>query len=324
MTMVSERSQASTDVPTEVPPPVAPPPLVAQKPVEPAARRSPKTLDPRWQVASYALSLLSCILFVLLVQLTLVSQLQHFAAQKSLYQELRLHLAEGSVPIGQQDINGALVAPGTPLALLEIPEIGVREVVVEGTSSSETQRGVGHKRDTPLPGQPGGSVLMGRATAYGGVFGELDELKAGDTFTVTTGQGVSTFQVIGQSTGDIRLPQMAPGGGRLTLITAAGRPFMPTGVRRLYASLATPAFTAPPAALTKGNIDPDEQALSPDASVLFALSWLLEALIGLSVAAVWAWKRWGHKGTWIACAPLLAAAAFASADKICALLPNVI
>jgi sortase A len=319
MTAVDDRPRTAT------PPPSAPPPAPAAPAAAPAAKPAPARppVEPSRQVLSYVLSLVSLVLLVLLVQLTLVSQLQHFAAQKSLYRELRLHLAEGSVPIGQQDINGRLVTPGTPLALLEIPEIGVREVVVEGTTSRETRIGVGHKRDTPLPGQAGGSVLMGRAAAYGGAFGKLDQLKAGDTFTVTTGQGVSTFAVIGQSTGDISLPQLAPGGGRLTLITAAGTSFMPTGARRLFASLVTPAFPAPPVAIAKGNIEPSEAAMAGDWGTLVPLSWLLELLIGLSVAAVWTWKRWGHKGTWIAFAPLLVAVSVAGADRICALLPNL-
>jgi sortase A len=299
MTLVDER-------PPEVVPPVAPP------------------LQPRRQVMSYALSLLSLVIFVLLVQLTLVSQLQHFTAQKSLYKELRLHLAEGSVPIGQQDINGHLVAPGTPLALLEIPEIGVREVVVEGTTSRQTQLGVGHRRDTPLPGQAGVSVLMGRASAYGAVFGKLDELQKGDKFTVTTGQGVSTYEVIGPRTSQTKLPMLAAGDGRLTLTTASGRPFMPDGVLRVDATLVSPAFAAPPAAIASGDIAPAEQALAGDPSVLFSLSWWLELLVLLSLAAVWAWKRWGHRGTWIAFTPLLAAVALANADRISCLLPNLV
>jgi sortase A len=200
----------------------------------------------------------------------------------------------------------------------------VREVVVEGTTSQETAKGVGHRRDTPLPGQAGVSVLMGRSSAYGGVFGKLDELQPGDTFTVTTGQGVATYQVIGARTATTQLPVMGPQDGRLTLITAAGKPFMPTGVLRVDATLTSAPFGRPPVAIASGNIEANEQALAGDPSVAFSLSWFLELLVGLTLAAVWAWKRWQHRGTWIAFAPMLAAAGFACADRICALLPNLI
>jgi sortase A len=280
--------------------------------------------DPRTKIRSYMLSLLAVILLALLVNVTLISQLQHYSAQNSLYDELRLTLAEGSAPIGQLDINGELVEPGTPVALLEIPRLDVREVVVEGTASRQTQQGVGHRRDTPLPGQPGVSVLMGRAAGYGGVFGNLDTLAAGDTFTVTTGQGVSTYEVYGVRTTTTMLPVLEAGQGRLTLTTAAGRPFMPEGVLRVDAALVSEAYPRPPVAIAPGNIEDSEEALASDPSGLFALSWILEALVATSVLAVWAWKRWNHRGTWIAFTPLLAALSLASASRICDLLPNLV
>lgn len=280
--------------------------------------------DPRTQIRSYMFTLLAVILLVLLANVTLVSQLQHYTAQNRLYDDLRVSLAEGSAPIGQLDINGELVEPGTPVALLEIPRIGVREVVVEGTASRQTQQGVGHRRDTPLPGQPGVSVLMGRAAGYGGVFGKLDMLGAGDSFTVTTGQGVSTYEVYGVRTATTQLPILEAGQGRLTLTTAAGRPFMPEGVLRVDAALVTESFPRPAVAIAPGNIEDPEEALASDPSGLFLLSWLLEALVAMSVLSVWAWKRWNHRGTWIAFTPLLTALSFACAGRICDLLPNLV
>jgi LPXTG-site transpeptidase (sortase) family protein len=280
--------------------------------------------DDRTVVLSYAMSLLSALVLVLLVNLTLVSQLQHYAAQHRLYDELRLSLAEGSVPIGQLDANGHLVAPGTPIALLQIPELGVKEVVVEGSTSEETKLGVGHRRDTPFPGQAGVSVLIGRKAAYGGVFGHLDRLTRGQTFTVTTGQGVSTYRVIGARGPGTRLPTLAAGSGRLTLVTATGHPFMPSGVLRVDADLISKAFPRPPVAIGPGAIADDEQALKGDHGGLSALAWLLELLVVLGVAAVWAWKRWDVLATWVVFTPLLAVTALAAADRVCDLLPNLL
>jgi LPXTG-site transpeptidase (sortase) family protein len=274
-------------------------------------------------VASYGLTLLSVVLLALLANLTVVSQLQHFTAQHTLYDQLRLSLAEGSAPIGQLDVNGHLVARGTPVALLDIPELGVKEVVVEGTASRQTKVGVGHRPDTPLPGQPGVSVLMGRAAAYGGVFGRLSQLEPGETFTVTTGQGRSTYRVVGVRKGSVKLPALEGSAGRLTLVTAAGSPFLPHGVLRVDADLVSPSYPRPPVAFAGGVIDDAEQGLAGDPSRLFSLSWLLELLVVVAVGAVWVWKRWSHQATLIVFGPVVAAVGLACADRICDLLPNL-
>jgi sortase A len=279
--------------------------------------------DPRLVIVSYALTMLAVVIVALLVNVVVVGRIQHFTAQHRLYGELRLSLAEGSVPIGQTDVNGHLVTPGTPLALLSIPEIGVHEVVVEGTDSSETMKGVGHRRDTPLPGQPGASVLMGRAAAYGGVFGDLDKLQPGQEFTVQTGQGIATYRVIGPRTSTTMLPVLSSGQGRLTLTTASGAPYLPHGVLRVDADLVSPAFPAPAAVLAPNAIRGAEQALRGDSSHAFALSWLAELLILVVVAATWSWRRWHKLATWIVFAPAIGAVGLEVANLVSTLLPNL-
>jgi sortase A len=273
-------------------------------------------------VASAALTLVSVVLVVFLAHLTIVSQLEHYTAQHRLYGQLRLSLAEGSTPLGQLDVNGDLVAAGTPIALLDIPELGVHEVVVEGSSSAETKVGVGHRRDSPLPGQAGISVLSGRRAAYGGVFRHLGRLRAGDTFTVRTGQGLADYRVLGVRTSRTPVSPLEDGEGRLTLVTASGRPFQPTGVLRVDAELTSTAFPRPPVATTV--VDRPDKALAGDPGSAFALSWLLELLVLVAVGAVWSWKRWGRWPTWIVFAPVLAVTALACADRACDLLPNLI
>ncbi len=256
--------------------------------------------------------------------LMLVSQLQHWSSQHRLYGQLRLSMAEGSVPIGQIGVNGKLVTPGTPIALLTIPRLGVREVVVEGTTSELTKRGVGHRRDTPFPGQAGASVLMGRASAYGGVFAHLGRLQKGDTFSIRTGQGLVTYEVDGPRVGTVTLPALDAQHGRITLITATGGPFQPHHVLRVDAEQVTPALPRPTVAIAPGVIAPNEQAMSGDRDRAFSLSWLAELLVLAAVAAVWAWKRWNRLATWLVFVPLLSAVALACADRVTDLLPNLI
>ncbi|WGL52764.1 sortase [Nocardioides sp. BP30] len=285
--------------------------------------RVAKPPDYRAVIVSYAMTMVSICLLVLLVNLTLIAPIQHFTAQHRLYGELRRELAEGSVPIGQTDVSGHLIRPGSPVALLSIPALGIREVVVEGTSSGETMKGVGHRRDTPLPGQPGVSVLMGRAAAYGGVFKHLHDLAPGSRFTVQTGQGIAEYRVLGARSASTRLPVLASGQGRLTLMTASGGAFRPNGVLRVDAELVSKAFPRPAAVLAPGAIRPAEQALRGDTSPAFALSWLVELLVLLAVAATWAWKRWLRAATWIVFGPVLAVVALLVAGDVCTFLPNL-
>lgn len=291
--------------------------------------------DLRSSVISYALTLVSAILFVLILNLTVVSQVQHFTAQHRLYDELRLILAEGSVPIGQTDIFGAIVEPGTPIALLEIPALGVKEVVVEGSSSQETKVGVGHRRDTPLPGQAGVPVLMGRGSAYGGVFGQLDRLRPRDLITVTTGQGISTYEVIGPRLGTVEVPALTGENGRLTLVSAAGSAFQPGGALRVDAELvgtrlaseeesAADVFPTPPIAITSAALPPQEAAMAGDSSRAFSLSWLAQLLLLASLVAVWAWKRWSPVATGIVFTPILGLLSLSCADRVTDLLPNLL
>lgn len=274
-------------------------------------------------LASYVMTMLSVCLLSMLLNLTVVGQLQHYLAQRHLYGQFRVALASGTAPIGQTDVLGHVLALGTPVARLEIPSLGVDEIVVEGSTSWQTMTGVGHRRDTPLPGQAGVSVLLGRAAAYGGVFGHLDELRPGATIDVLTGQGRSTYEVIGVRGVGSRLPVLGADDGRLTLATASGLSYRPTGVTRVDAELTSTAFPRPPPVLSSASLAGSEQALSGDRSHTFALTWLLELLALMLVASVWSWKRWRREATWLVFAPVLGTIGLAVADGLSGMLPNL-
>jgi sortase A len=75
--------------------------------------------------------------------------------------------------------------PGDPIAVLRIPAIGVEQTVVSGVGRSDLQKGPGHFRTTPLPGQAGNAAIAGHRTTYGEPFRRLDELKPGDRIEIT-------------------------------------------------------------------------------------------------------------------------------------------
>ncbi|MFF0223067.1 sortase [Streptomyces sp. NPDC004629] len=268
---------------------------------------------------------LAALLLGITAQLLLVSGIQQHSAQHAAFDELRGELALGTAPVSQTDPQGDLLAPGTPLALIDVPKLGLSQVVLEGTDSSVLTDGPGHRRDTPLPGQAGTSVLMGRAAAYGGPFGRLADLAAGDTLTVTTGQGKAAFRVSDvRRAGDPAPPTLAAGKGRLVLVTATGPRFAPGGVLRVDADLVSAPFQSPAAVIRAGTLPAAEEPLARPSGIPWPLVMWLQALLLTAVAAVWAWHRWGRHQTWIVFAPVVAVLGLQVATRTTELLPNLL
>ncbi|MFF5018422.1 sortase [Streptomyces sp. NPDC001165] len=268
---------------------------------------------------------LAALLLGITAQLLLVSGIQQHSAQHAAFDELREQLALGTAPVSQTDQQGKLLAPGTPVALLDVPQLGLNQVVFEGTDAAVMTDGPGHRRDTPMPGQAGTSVLMGRAAAYGAPFGHLADLTAGSTFTVTTGQGKAKYQVIDvRRAGDPAPAAAAAGKGRLVLVTATGPRFMPGGILRVDADLVSAPFQTPAAVIRPGTLPDSEQPLARPSGVPWPLVLWLQALLLASIAAVWTWHRWGRHQTWIVFAPVVAVLGLQVATRTTELLPNLL
>ncbi|BCB79529.1 sortase [Phytohabitans flavus] len=272
------------------------------------------------------LILLSVVVMFFALYIGVFSSLHHARAQYTEYANFRKELALGTAPVAatRPDDAEKLLTPGTPVAVLSIPQINLREVVFEGTTGAVLQKGPGHLRNTPMPGQSGVSVIMGRATAYGGPFRGLSRLNPGDTFTVTTGQGVSTFRVLGvRRGGDPFPPALAAGGGRLTLTTADGSPLLPSGVLRVDADLTSSALPTPPMPLTRRDLSTAELALGIDQFAWMQLVLWGQALVAASVLLTWIRLHWGRWQVWTISVPVLVFFSVATADQIARLLPNL-
>lgn len=282
-------------------------------------------LSPRLHVARAVLILVLVASVSILVQLMFVSRLQHDAAQRRAFDSYRSKLAIGTAPIGPTDDRNVELPVGSGVAYLEIPAIDLREVVLEGTTSSVLMDGPGHRRDTPLPGQVGTSVVMGRRAAYGGSFGDLGDLRIGDRITVTTGQGEFRYVVTGaRRDGDVLPPALGRNASRLTLVTAAGSPFMPDGVYSVDAELDGQPTGGPARLYSADSLPLAERALAGDSSTLWALALWLQALILLSVGAAWSWNRWSRAASWIVFFPPLLLVGLSAAGEVARLLPNVL
>jgi sortase A len=87
---------------------------------------------------------------------------------------------------------------GSAFAAIRIPSLPSLQdgwTVVEGVTLGDLRNGAGHMPWTPLPGQPGNSVISGHRTTYGQPFHDLDLVKTGDLIEVETALGVHVYAV---------------------------------------------------------------------------------------------------------------------------------
>lgn len=84
---------------------------------------------------------------------------------------------------------------GEAFAQIRIAKIDLDVTIIEGVRRRDLKKGPGHLSGSPLPGQPGNSVISGHRTTYGAPFGSLDELEPGDRIEVETAIGVHVYEV---------------------------------------------------------------------------------------------------------------------------------
>lgn len=276
------------------------------------------------RASGWAMIVFAALFVGLVLHVFVLSGLAEHRSQSVLYAQLRHDLTFGTAPIGQVDVHGNLLKPGTPVALLSIPSLGIRQTVVEGSSGRTLLEGPGHRRDTPLPGQAGISVLYGRATAYGGPFGGIDRLRSGDKIVTTTGQGRATYQVIGVRRAGDKAPALPTGAfGRLTLVTADGPPMVAGAVTRVDAALVGTTFPTPQPVLRPGTLAPAEDALASDPSGWLPLFLWGELALVVVGAVVLALRRWGRWHTWIVGLPVALLIGIEMAKQVVVVLPNL-
>ncbi|HSK07054.1 MAG TPA: sortase [Acidimicrobiia bacterium] len=103
--------------------------------------------------------------------------------------------AEGEEPSRVEHFQETPPVEGEGFARISVPSVGLEAVVFEGVSSSTLAKGPGHMPGTPLPGQPGNSVISGHRTTYGRPFYDFDLLVAGDRIEVETSIGLHVYEV---------------------------------------------------------------------------------------------------------------------------------
>ena len=293
-------------------------------PVPARAPRRPAAALPMF-VTSSVMLIVSLLALTFVATLSIIGAVHHARDQQTAFAELRGTLANATTPVTQTDDGGKLTPLGTPLAVIDIPQINLREVMFEGTTAGVLRSGPGHRRDTPLPGQAGISVVMGRQAAYGGPFGSIGELAPGDVFSITTGQGRQSFRVIDvRRAGDPAPQPLATGKSRVMLITAAGAAWVPQGLLRVDADLVGEVQSAGLRPLTYAALPEPELPMKSDPSVLIWILLLSQALLLSAVSVTWARYRWGRWQVWLSGGPLLFAIGVALCDQAAQLLPNLL
>lgn len=242
------------------------------------------------------------------------------SAQARRYATLRENLAGGTTPIG------GVIASGTPVALLSSSTLHLHnQVVVEGTTSKLLEGGPGHLPVSPLPGQLGWSVLMGRSGLYGAPFASLVHAAPGSDVTVTTGQAVMHFTVLKVRHAGEPIPALPVSGAGLTFVTTTPKGWFGAGsVVYIDAVLGSTGKVQPSPAGRPNVMLTSGAAMQGDSSQLMPLLLWLELLLVLSVGVVFTLRKWGMWQTWLVGVPLGLAALWGASSAALALLPNLL
>ncbi|HMG39946.1 MAG TPA: class E sortase [Acidimicrobiales bacterium] len=189
-----------------------PAPLPAEKPGEGVEARpwwqsELAPITPRRVAVAVTAWLLVTVLGVVLVVYGVGPMLQR-RSQRNLLADIRTEIRQAADEELSFDPNAEagpdLEAPdpGAPVAVLEIGDLELLQVVVEGVGPQQTRRGPGHVPGTAGLGQPGNSGVVARRTAFGAPFGDLASLRRGDEIVVSTPQGQSLYEVRTVSSGE--------------------------------------------------------------------------------------------------------------------------
>ncbi|WP_083974930.1 sortase [Kitasatospora mediocidica] len=260
----------------------------------------------------WAATLLSALLLGFGGYLAVLSGFQEQHFQSTAYKTFRYQLANAVAPTGA-------AADGTPVALIDIPAIGLHQaVVVEGTSGRDLMRGPGHRRDTALPGQSGTAVLFGRGTAFGAPFGRLSELRVGDKIYATTGQGSFSYTV--NAYGDSTHPVRDPAAPARLVLTTSDSGWIPTGTVLVGARLDGDPQPNP---YGRPAITAADHALAVDGGALAGLQLWALALLGSVLAATLAVRHWHRRAAYLTFTPVVVALLWAGYENAAALLPNL-
>ena len=253
---------------------------------------------------------------ILLGYMYLFTALSEQRAQHNLQQAL-----DSQVAATYDLAEGHLPAQGRPVAVLEIPTLHLTTAVVQGTDAQDLRSGPGHMPTTPMPGQPGNSVIAGRRATYGGPFGGLGGLRRGEAIRVVDGLGTYLYRVTKVTTAAAGQPDVVTptATNRLTLVTAASA-FLPSGRLVVVAHLVGPPIHGTVVPVFRA--DPAQLGLAGDpVDGLLALAWAFLFVV-LVTATAWLLRHWDQPVVvYLLAFPVLLAVALFACESVVGFLP---
>lgn len=123
------------------------------------------------------------------------------------------------------------VAPGTPVARLLIPRLGLDEIVLEGVDGNSLNAGPGHVLGSAFPGERGNSVISAHRDRH---FARLGAIQVGDTIVTESGAHDAHWVVISKRVIDADAPALFHSAdATLTLTTCWPIRYLGTAPERL-------------------------------------------------------------------------------------------
>lgn len=104
--------------------------------------------------------------------------------------------SDASPPVPSSTWEPVVVDEGDPIAVIDIPDLGVSKYVVAGVAPGDLKKGPGHYPMTPQPGHLGNVAIAGHRTTYGEPFRDLDRLESGDDVVITDVAGRTFHYVV--------------------------------------------------------------------------------------------------------------------------------
>ncbi|MEZ0074719.1 sortase [Planotetraspora sp. GP83] len=277
-------------------------------------------------VSMTALTFMGALLLAFSLYASSIGHLTYERNQRIMIDQLnenfRVAAAIAAAPVAGDKNLAALPPRGEPIALLEIPKIGVREAVVQGTGTAELRSAVGHYRPSPMPGQVGNTVLAGHRNLYGAPFARIAELNRGDKIVATTQEGRFSYTVettLRARTGEQDFISQATIVNRLTLLTTSDgdRPGGRLAVIARLDGQAASLKTRDP-----NQVKLDELGLGRDPSAWWPTLGWGAVFFGLLSGTLMLYRRWRRISTYLLTTPALLAIALIWFEALARLIPS--
>jgi sortase A len=137
----------------------------------------------------------------------------HRYEQRELEQRFERHLTEASPELttppsaSPEELRRAIerrarawrrgLGEGDAVARLRIPELGVDEIIVNGTDTDTLKRGPGRHLASGVPGEGELVYVAGHRTTYGAPFSHIDRLEKGDRVFMELPYGTFEYRITG-------------------------------------------------------------------------------------------------------------------------------